>query len=193
MRILLLVLMSLTATTVMAKSPWYVGGGVGMTLYTNDSGLDEITEDAVDVDSWEGGFQLLGGYQLGTKWAIEAGYIDFGQTKDFDPDALAGTGAELVYESTGIYLNGQYHIPLSSIFSIDLSGGWLFGEADAKITDLEGASDSYKDNGVMLGVAVTWQANESLYLRLPINYFAIDYDSTVKKPVRIGLDLIWNF
>lgn len=194
MRILLLVLMSLMATTAMARSPWYVGGGVGVTNYQQGSAINDIDPDAAkfDIDSWANGYQLFGGYQLGEQWAIEAGYINFGETSDFDPNALSGTGADLKFESTGFYVNGQYHVPIGGAFSLDLSGGWMFGEAKAK-SDLLNQKDDYSTSGAMLGLAFTWQATESLYLRLPLNYFTVDYDNVIKNPWRVSLDLIWNF
>ena len=204
MRILVLVLMSLMATTAVARSPWYVGGGVGATRY--DVNVDFPDDVNLDLDSWEGGFQLFGGYQLGPQWAIEAGYIDFGETKDFDFDAqVIGIGS--FYESTGIYVNGQYHIPIAKTLSLDLSGGWIFAEADAgevfpPNTSGNPQTDSYDDNGIMLGLAFTWQANEALYIRGVTNYFVLDYgdvdyntnsSNTLKNPWRLGVDLIWNF
>ena len=45
----------------------------------------------------------------------------------------------------------------------------------------------------MLGLAFTWQMARSFGLRGTANYYMIDYDNTIKKPWRLGADLIWNF
>ncbi len=207
MRILLVVLMSLMATTAMARSPWYVGGGIGETRY--DTNLDL---GAAKLDSWEAGYQLFAGYQLGSQWAIEGGYINFSETEDFDAEAIelepgVFQGVGYKFKSSGIYVNGQYHIPIAKAFSVDLSGGWIFTEAKSKAfgdsnTDVVGLSDNVNDNGLMLGAALTWQANDMLYLRGSTHYFMVDYgdidygdigSATVKNPWRFSLDLVWNF
>jgi Outer membrane protein beta-barrel domain len=198
MRNLIVILASLVTTQVMAgETPWYVGGGVGMTSYQQGSTVDDIQDASIEFDSMETGYQLFGGYQLNERWGIEAGYINFGETEDFDPTGqIIGIG--LRFESTGFYVNSQYQIPFANIFSLDLSGGWLFGEGDATELfppDTAGVpqKDSYSDNGFTLGAAVTWLATESFHVRGGINYFAVDYDNVIKEPWRLGVDAIWNF
>ena len=196
MRVIILVMVLLSAKISFAETPWYVGAGVGMTNYQGDS-INNVPQASIDVDGWETGFSLFGGYQFNERWAVEAGYTDFGEAEDFDPNGqIIGIGVNL--ESAGIYLNGQYHIPLSNSFSLDLVGGWLFGEADAKEvfppnTGGTPQSASFNDNGAMLGLAFTWQMARSFGLRGTANYYMIDYDNTIKKPWRLGADFIWNF
>ena len=85
MRVMILIMMLLSAKISFAETPWYVGAGVGMTNYQGDS-LNEVPKASIDVDGWETGFFLFGGYQFNERWAVEAGYTDFGETEDFDPD-----------------------------------------------------------------------------------------------------------
>jgi hypothetical protein len=198
MRNLIVILTSLLATQAMADdSPWYVGGGLGMTSYQQGSSVDDIPGANIEFDSMETSYQLFGGYQLADQWGIEAGYIDFGEAEDFDPNGqILGTG--LRFESTGFYVNAQYQIPFAGQFSADLSGGWLFGEGDASEIFAPNTSgtpqkDSYSDNGFTLGAAVTWLATESFLVRGGVNYFAVDYDNVIKEPWRLGVDAIWNF
>ncbi len=208
MRVMILILMVLGAKISFAETPWYVGAGVGATNYQQDDGIDDISSENIDVDSWKAGFTLFGGYQFNEQWAIELGYVDFGDTDDYDPNSIelpsppappgSFVGDGLKYETTGIYLNGQYHIPLNNSLSLDLVGGWFFGEAKARQIgdpDFPGPTESasYDDNGAMLGLAFTWQMARSFGLRGTANYYLIDYDNTIKNPVRLGVDIIWNF
>ena len=197
MRGLLLILMSLGATGAIAENAWYAGVGAGMTNLRTGSNLDA---DVGDIDTWKAGFQLFGGYKLGEQWALEFGYLDFGEgseTTAGDPDNPAVPGNIREYSATGIYLNGQYHIPIASRVSLDLDAGWVFGEAE-DYKNIEnsfdsGQTDTYDDSGAMLGLAFTWRTTESLYLRGSANYFLIDFDNTIKNPWRIGADVIWDF
>ena len=197
MRGLLLILMSLGATGAIAENAWYAGAGAGMTNLRTGSNLDA---DVGDIDTWKAGFQLFGGYKLGEQWALEFGYLDFGEgseTTAGDPGNPAVPNNIREYSATGIYLNGQYHIPIASRVSLDLDAGWVFGEAeDYKTIENSfdgGQKDSYDDNGAMVGLAFTWRTTESLYLRGSANYFLIDFDKTIKNPWRIGVDVIWDF
>ncbi len=203
MRKILIVVLSLWATTGMARTPWYVGAGYGLTNYELGPAINP--PGSVEIDGWESGFQLFAGYQLNESWAIEAGYIDFGESRDYDQFAFelppgSGNffGEGYAFDSTGIYLNGQYHVALSDVTSLDFSGGWLFGEGDAEVivppnTIAPGLKDSYDDNGLMLGVAFTWFTTQELFVRGTVNYFMVDYDDTIKEPWRLGVDLVWDF
>ena len=210
MRLMILIMLVLSAKISFAETPWYVGAGVGASNFAQDSTIDETSSGDLDIDSMEIGFSLFGGYQFNERWAVEFGYIDFGKTEDYDPEALAlemppgsgnivgYVGEGLKYETAGIYLNGQYHIPLSNSFSFDLVGGWLFSEAKAKQIgdpDFPGPleSASYDDDGAMLGLALTWQMSRNFGLRGNANYYLVDYDNTTKHPIRLGADIIWNF
>jgi opacity protein-like surface antigen len=197
MRGLLLILMSLCATGAIAENAWYAGVGAGMTNLRNGSNLDA---DVGDIDTWKAGFQLFGGYKLGEQWAVEFGYLDFGEdseTTPGDPNNPDVPDNKREYSAAGIYVNGQYHIPIASRVSLDLDGGWVFAEAEDTKTIVNsfdgGQTDKYDDSGAMLGLAFTWRTTDSLYLRGSANYFLIDFDKTIKNPWRIGADLIWDF
>jgi OOP family OmpA-OmpF porin len=196
MRVLILIMMVLSAKISFAETPWYVGAGIGTTNYQGDS-VNDVPQANIDIDGWQTSWSLFGGYQFNEKWAVEAGYIDFGETDDYDPNGqILGIGVD--YDSTGFYLNGQYHIPLNNSLSLDLVGGWLFGEANAKEVFPPNTlgtpqSASFTDNGPMLGMSFTWQLARSFGIRGTADYFAIDYDSTIKNPWRLSADIIWNF
>jgi OOP family OmpA-OmpF porin len=193
---MIFIMVLLSAKISFAETPWYVGAGFGMTNYQGDS-VNDVPQANIDIDSWQTSYSLFGGYQFNERWAVEAGYVDFGETDDFDPNGqILGIGID--YETSGFYLNGQYHIPLNNSLSLDLVGGWLFGKADANEvfppnTGGNPQSASFNDNGAMLGLAFTWQIARSFGLRGNANYYTVDYDNTIKAPWRLGADLIWNF
>jgi hypothetical protein len=201
MRGILLILIALVATPAMAKTPWYAGAGVGATNYRGGSNFAPY-----DMDEWKAGFDLFGGYQLNEKWAVEVGYIDFGEGEGYSdcarsvtfPVPLCITPGTLSFDSQGLYLNGQYHIPVGQSVSLDLQGGWLFGKAEAQesFPNLFNAGEQPttkdNDNGAMLGLAFTWHAQSGFGVRGAVNYFVIDYDNVIKKPWRLGVELFYK-
>jgi hypothetical protein len=186
--ILLLLLLALPASKAWsADSRWYLGGGIGITNFSLDSSISAI---APDLDSQESGLQLFAGGKVGSHWALETGFIYFGEAQGFD----TAQNTELSYSAYGVYANGQYHIPLSKKASLDLVGGWLFGQAEAekKSTDNPGKA-KFDDNGGMLGLGFTWLSTDTVYLRGTANYFLVDFDKGIKEPWRLGVDVIWDF
>ena len=187
-RILLLLLITLPANTSWAAdSRWYLGGGIGITNFSLDS---SISGAAPDIDSKESGLQLFAGAKIGSHWAIETGFVYFGEAQGFDN----AQNAELNYSAYGLYANGQYHIPLGKKASLDLMGGWLLGKAEAekKATDNPGKA-KFDDNGGMVGLGFTWLSTDTVYLRGTANYYLVDFDKGIKEPWRLGVDVIWDF
>ena len=212
MRFLVVALTSLLATSAWADSSFYVGGGFGVTRIAQDQTLFDTDQPGVVVeglnfDKDETGYQLFGGYEISPRWAVELGYIDFGDAGDkadvtfaqppgssLPPPPRITDGAELDFAFDGIYINGQYHIPVSDYGSLDLIGGWIFADsrAQGRILD-QNFSDSSSDGGVMAGVAFTLKTTDTIYLRFSGTYFQIDFDDVLDEPLRAGVDVIWDF
>ena len=196
MRGIILVVLSLFAANSFADTPWYVGGGLGLTKISQD-GVRPNTVN-LDFDDNSGGIQLFAGYELDSRWAVEGGYIDFGDADDngtiVNPFPIPNN---LKFEADGWYLNAQYHIPVGDVGSFDLLGGWILGNSDTTSTNpnIPGSAitEDHNDSGMMIGVGFTMKTTDTIYVRGTATYYNLDYDGVIDKPYRLGLDLIWDF
>jgi hypothetical protein len=195
MRGIILVVLSLFAATSFADTPWYVGGGLGLTKISQDKPRPNTT--GLDFDDNDGGIQLFAGYELDSRWAVEAGYIDFGDADDKGTIIFPPIPTALKFEADGWYLNAQYRIPVGNVGSFDLLGGWILGDSKTSAwnPDIPNSSISatHTDSGMMIGVGFTMKTTDTLYLRGTATYYNLDYDGVIDKPYRLGLDLIYDF
>jgi hypothetical protein len=210
MRVLILILTSLLATNALADTPFYVGGGYGWAKLKQDGSLGGPTE----IDDESGSYTLFAGFEFNDRIAFEGGYIDFGDTDDkasetsiavptlctlFGVCDTITTSYKTKFEADGWYINAQYHFPVGNSGSLDILGGFVFG--DSKTTNIFGPDnpnpvkvhDSSTDKGMMFGLAYTYQLNPTLYLRGAGNYYKLDFDNVIDDPYRFSLDLIWDF
>jgi hypothetical protein len=198
MRGIILVLLSLYAATSYADTPWYVGGGVGLTKLSQDNYptlLDGSPANTMDFDDNGNSIQLFAGFEIDSRWAVEGGYIDFGDAKDSGVSNLpipVTIPTNIKFEADGWYVNAQYHIPVGEVGSFDLLGGWILGDSKTKSSIL-GTSETHNDSGMMIGVAFTMKTTDTIYLRGTATYYNLDYDGVIDKPYRLGLDLIYDF
>lgn len=215
MRLIVVALTSLLATSALADTPFYVGGGLGYSKIAQDqdlAGFDDAQAGGLEIsnlnfDDDDTGLSLFAGYEITERWAVEAGYIDFGDAKDnanvtfsqppgsnLPPAPEIPNGASIKFEMDGYYVNGQYHIPVSNYGSLDLIGGWFFGDSRTTGRIFEDTlSDSNTDSGVMAGVAFTLKTTDTIYVRFSGMYFQLDFDDVVDEPLRLGADVIWDF
>ena len=84
-----------------ADSRWYLGGGIGITSFSLDS---SISGSAPDIDSEESGLQLFAGAKIGSHWAVETGFIYFGEAQGFDTALGQGHGIVLGRQMIDQYL-----------------------------------------------------------------------------------------
>ena len=210
MRGLILVIASLAATNALADTQFYVGGGLGLTKFEQGDG--DITGNAdVKFDDDDTGITLFAGYEITERWAVEGGYIDFGDARDsgdrtINPPPGSGlppitieNSSRIDYEFDGYYVNGQYHIPVGGWGSVDLVGGVIFADSRAEISLIQGdefvrdRSASESDEGLLLGTSLTVKLTDTIYLRGTAMYYDIDFDNTLEEPLRLGADVIWDF
>jgi hypothetical protein len=218
---LLLALITLAAANVAAQdawykaeSPWYVGAGLGVSRLNQTF---QPTESQVNIrakdfsNNQDSGFDLFFGYNfepewiLNGTWAVEGGYIDFGNvnsTYTYDV-AIAGSGpppiiidpdedANLTFESYGYYLNTQYRIPVGGIGTVDLSAGWILADSETADTEISGAIEDHHDAAALVGIGFTWNATDTVAVRTVLNYYNLDFDGVIDNPYRLGIDVIWN-
>ena len=209
MRVLILTLTTLLATNALADTPFYVGGGYGLAKLKQD--LDPDTVGGTDFDDDSGSYTLFVGFELNERIAFEGGYIDFGDVDDKASDTQQlgllcppicqtfTTKAKTKFEADGWYANAQYHFPMGNSGSLDVMGGFIFGDSKTKTTlgynnpNPVKVSDSSDDSGLMFGLGYTHQITNSLYLRGAGTYYKLDFDNVIDDPYRFSLDLIWDF
>ena len=190
MRGIILVLLSLYAATSYADTPWYVGGGVGLTKLSQDRSFGNNT---LNFDDEGNSIQLFAGFELDPRWAIEGGYIDFGSAEDSGVVNGPPIPVAVKFEADGWYANAQYHIPVGDVGSFDLIGGWILGNSKTRDTLANATIDTHNDSGMMIGVAFTLVTSDTIYLRGTATYYNLDYDGVIDNPYRLGLDLIYDF
>jgi opacity protein-like surface antigen len=207
-------MLSLGATAALADTPWYVGGGLGLTDLNQDLDVDPPADNIRvdnDFDGLETGYSLFAGYEITPRWAVELGYIDFGKADDgglvtvlppelppgFDPLPPVQTDikTDLEFTADGWYANAQYHIPIGDMLSFDLSGGWILGDSRTKlkIPGNPTLTESHNDSAFIGGVALTVKATDKIYVRSGISYSNLDFDGVIDNPYRFSLDLIYDF
>ena len=200
MRAVILLCLSLGATQVLADTPFYAGVGGGITTIRQDVAPNFSTPN---INERSTGYQLFGGWEINSRWALELGYIDFGEVEDttmftppnFPPNVMITD--TLQFEAWGYYLNAQYHIPVGDFGSFDLTGGWFIGDSETRQFDPNSIGPvnkiDHNDSGLMVGAAFTLKATDQIYVRAKLDYFNIDYDNVIENPYRAGIDVIWDF
>ena len=49
------------------------------------------------------------------------------------------------------------------------------------------------DSGYMVGIGLTADISDAINLRVNTIYYDVDFDNTIESPLRIGIDVIWDF
>jgi len=201
MRGLIVVVLSLCVTGAYAETPFYVGGGFGVTDIDQKLQISDLN-GPVDASGDAMGLALFGGFELTPNWAFELGYIDFGSVQaDFVQPIGPG---RFKLDTTAAYLNVQYHIPLGDEISLDLAFGGTYGKSRASAVfddpSIVGANfrETETEYGYMAGVGVTIKVLDIMYLRGSANYFDLTFDEraaedVIDAPLRIGIDAIVDF
>jgi len=53
--------------------------------------------------------------------------------------------------------------------------------------------ESESDNGVVAGIGAVINTTEHTFIRIEYNYYGVDFNNTLKKPRRVGLDIGYQF
>ena len=101
MRGILIIIAGLCATSAWADTPFYAGAGYGWTKIEQDGRLATDTGGIFSldhkVDGTGDGLTFFAGFEVNDRWAIEAGYIDFGDAdseSDLTINAPAPVGSQ---------------------------------------------------------------------------------------------------
>jgi OOP family OmpA-OmpF porin len=151
------VALSLSAVTVNAQestSGFYAGAGVGQSF------VDEGRYDDEDT-----AFSVFGGYEFNRYFALEAGYVDFGELEP----TIAGPSAEA--DST--YLVAVGSVPITDKFSAYAKAGWNRWNVDTRVPVLIGSTDD-SGSDPTYGVGVQYRLNDRVAFRGEYSRFELE-------------------
>lgn len=130
------------AITAQAQQEQTSGGYVGASIGRSSINPDDPAWPAgvagnLSRDKSSTGWRVLGGYQFNENWALEGGYLDWGETNGnfifTAPLALAGTQITSNAKADGVFADAIGIIPLSSQFG-------LMGRIGAAYTTLKASA-----------------------------------------------------
>jgi OOP family OmpA-OmpF porin len=135
-------LMAATAAQADTQPGFYAGAGIGSTKI----GDDEF--DGTGIDDSDTGFKVFGGYSFNENFAVEVGYVDFGEASgDFGGDSFDIGISGLTASAVG-------RLPVSDMFSLYGKLGFASYDVDVSF-NIEGfgsGSVSDSDSDIIYGV-----------------------------------------
>lgn len=121
-------------------------------------------------DASDTGAKLVGGYDFGNGFSLEAGYISFGKFRAAD-GALT-----LTAKPTAFTLGGAYALPLGSDWGMNFRLG--VAQVKTKLSAVSGAlagSDSESKAKVYAGLGLTYAVSKTVKLELGIDSTQAEY------------------
>jgi len=155
---ILAALLAATAAHADQQAHAYVGVAAGKSHLSIDC------TGSTSCDKTDTGGKLVGGYNFGNGFGLEAGYVSFGQGSGTD-----GTISATI-KPTAITLGGVFALPLSNEWGMNLR----LGAARVK-TKVEGvlgtarATESETTTKVYAGVGVTYAVSQTVKLELAVD------------------------
>lgn len=135
-RLLVAAVTSLMATTAFAQSHVYspdegpyVGVGIGHAKLDNDT-FDDLDRLGASTDDTDTAYKLYAGYQFNPNFAIEAGYVDFGEFTASANNGFDSAKASLKADGFTTALVGK--LPIANGFGIYGKLGLIAWDADLK-------------------------------------------------------------
>lgn len=173
-QVLVVVLCSLSS---LAFAQGYIGVGVGQTsVDISDCGVSGFS---CNTDEKSTGFKIFAGRELGKRFSIEGGYVNFGQGKQSASGSINGTPitAKGTIDASGLFADVLLMAPLGSTVSVFGRLGFTVWNVNAKAQASGGgrsASDSQSASGVSpdYGVGIQIALTPKVQLRGEMQRFA---------------------
>jgi opacity protein-like surface antigen len=150
----------------------FAGGSVG------DAGF-KLDENNIDFDESDFAYKFFGGVRLGSIFAVEASYNDFGEAED----------SNLSVKSKAYGIFGRIGLPVWRL-DIFAKGGIYQWEVDVEAGSTSGSDDG---SDLAYGAGVSLRFTESLVLRAEYEVFQIDTDDADADLDMVSLGLEWRF
>jgi opacity protein-like surface antigen len=140
-----------------------------------DFGFDFVAGES-DFDDSDIGYSVALGYSFSQRFAVEAAYIDLGDTT-YSASGTFDDGEDLFDVNLGARVGSSgpavslvASLPLSNVWSLDARAGAYFAKTSITVevgdeTGSESRSGSDEHTGVLLGLGVTWSFGPKWALR----------------------------
>jgi OOP family OmpA-OmpF porin len=172
---------------------FYVGGGIGQSELKDACDGDGLT--VTDCDDTDTAWKLFAGYSFNKYFAVEGGYIDFGEA------SLTGTELGIPFSATaeawGITAHAVGALPIWEGFSIIGRAGAVFWNVDTEVSAL-GLTASEDDDGISLavGAGVQWMFGRNFGIRAEYEFFdgIGDDETTGESDIQVlSLSVLFKF
>jgi len=122
----------------------YLGAGLGYSTLDNNT-LDRLDSAGANTDDSDTAYKLFAGYQFNPNFAVEAGYVDFG---DFSASAaVPGYSAKAEVSADGFTAALIGKLPIQNGFSVHGKLGMIAWDGNYKESDSDGWSYSESADG----------------------------------------------
>lgn len=162
----------------------YIGGGVGDFSAAVDeiNNLDDVDDVGIDFSDGDNAMKVFGGYRFNRFFAVQADYVDFGESSGFVSPSVSGSS-----DVQGIAPSIVGTLPLGPV---ELFGriGMMFYEVDLNLTGGRVVDESGEDLVWSAGIGI--DIAERLNLRL--EYEEIDIER-LDEADALWLNLAWKF
>jgi OOP family OmpA-OmpF porin len=161
------------AGSVAADNCFYIGAAMGSAKLGD-------TFDGLDVDDTGTAYRIVGGWQLNSHFALEAGWQDFG-----DFELIEGRSVEVSLGADGYSLGLTGRYPLGERFEVQGRAGAFFWDGEAEINAMSRADpgDAHPYFGAGLGYAL------SETLVVSGDWTRYDLDATESEVWSVGVQL----
>ena len=162
----------------------YIGGGVGDFSAAVDeiNNLDDVDDVGLDFSDGDNAMKLFGGYRFNRFWAVQADYVDFGESSGAVSPSVRGTS-----DVQGFAPSVVATLPIGPV---EVFGrvGMMFYEVDLNLSGGRVIDESGED--LLWGAGVGIDIAERFNLRL--EYEEIDIERLDESDA-VWLNLAWKF
>jgi OOP family OmpA-OmpF porin len=161
------------------------GGYLGVSFGSTEVDFDALTPGAgTTLDDEDSGYKIYGGYNLNENFALEGGYVDFGEST-----LTAPTGAQFTLAGVLLQATTDINVTASSdaftfagVGKMDVGIGNIFGKLGLAMWDSETTSNiaalNTTDDGTDLffGFGIDIGVTEALVARFEYEMYELDDD-----------------
>jgi OOP family OmpA-OmpF porin len=162
----------------------YIGAGVGDFSAAVDEidAIDDVDDVGIDFSDGDNAMKLFGGYRFNRFWAVQADYVDFGESSGAVSPSVRGTS-----DVQGIAPSVVATLPIGPV---ELFGrvGMMFYEVDLNLTGGRVVDESGED--LVWGAGIGIDVAERFNIRL--EYEEIDIERLDESDA-VWLSAAWKF
>lgn len=174
--LMIVVLLTGVVRIASAEHRFYVGGAIG------SAELDDRFDD-FEFDSTSVAFRIFAGWRFNEHFAVEAGYLDFGDfEQDFD---ILGNIVPASVSANGFTAGVNGALPLSERFSLTGRAGMLFWNGTATLSGILQASPD--DVNPFFGAGARYQFTERVAATADFTHY--DLEDTDSSMLAAGIEI----